>query len=96
MLQDGGVPPTAILRERSSLDTRGNALEAARLLTPRGIHEVVVVTCTWHLPRATMLFERAGLRVVDGVGAPPPNPTRMARVWWTARERLSMWKDALS
>lgn len=95
MLSDGGVPESAILRERRSLDTHENASFAARLLSPRGVREVVVVTCSWHLPRATRLFARAGLRVVAGVGAPPPDPSRLARAWWAARERVSLWKDLL-
>lgn len=94
MLEDGGVPREAILREGTSLDTRTNAIEAARLLSPRGVSDVVVVTCSWHLPRAARLFERAGLRVVDGVGAKPPHPTLLKRAWWAARERVSTWKDA--
>jgi len=93
MLVDGGVPVEAIVRERASLDTHENAMNAARILSARGLREVVVVTCSWHLPRATKLFERAGLRVVEGVGAPPPEPTLLQRAWWTARERVSLWKD---
>lgn len=92
MLEDGGVPATAIVRERASRDTRGNARHAAELLRARGVEDVIVVTCSWHLPRATRLFERAGLRVVAGIGAPPPNPTLAKRLWWAARERLSTWK----
>ncbi len=93
MLVDGGVPEAAIVRERLSLDTHQNATQAARVLAARGVSEVVVVTCTWHLPRATALFERAGLRVVQAIGAPPPEPTLLQRAWWTARERVSLWKD---
>lgn len=93
MLRDGGVDDDAILRERTSVDTHENARHAARILEARGVRDVVLVTCSWHLPRATMLFERAGLRVVDRVGAPPPDPTRLARAWWTIRERISSWKD---
>jgi uncharacterized SAM-binding protein YcdF (DUF218 family) len=93
MLRDGGVPEEAILRERASLDTHQNATNAARLLASRGVRDVVVVTCSWHVPRATKLFQRAGLRVVDSVGAPPPNPTLLSRAWWSARERVSTWKD---
>jgi len=93
MLVDGGVPGDAIVRERASRDTHENATHAARILAARGLNEVVVVTCSWHLPRATTLFARAGLRVVDGVGAPPPEPTLLQRAWWTARERVSLWKD---
>ncbi|MDF2695809.1 MAG: putative rane protein, partial [Labilithrix sp.] len=95
MLEDGGVPKSAILRERSSLDTNQNAIYAAKLLAERNLREVILVTCSWHLPRATRLFERAGLCVVQGVGAPPPNPTLLARAWWTARETVSSLKDAL-
>jgi uncharacterized SAM-binding protein YcdF (DUF218 family) len=93
MLRDGGIPDAAILRERGSLDTYGNAVGAARILSAHQVSEVVVVTCSWHLPRATWLFERAGLRVVEGVGAPPPDPSLLARTWWAARERVAAWKD---
>ncbi len=95
MLAESGVPREAIVCERTSLDTRGNARYAAEVLSARDVHEVVVVTCTWHLPRATRLFERAGLRVVEGIGAPPPHPTLAARLWWATRERLATLKEAL-
>lgn len=94
-LEDGGVPAEVIVRERSSLDTRGNARHAAELLAQKGIRDVALVTCTWHLPRAERLFERAGLRVIDRIGAPPPNPTAFERLYWAVRERLSTWKDVL-
>lgn len=93
MLVDGGVPKDTILRERTSLDTYQNATHTAQLLSAKGMNAVVVVTCSWHVPRATMLFERAGLRVVEGVGAPPPEPTLLKQAWWTARERIALWKD---
>lgn len=94
-LAGAGVSEAAIVRERGSRDTHENAVGAKRLLDDRGIREVIVVTCTWHLPRATMLFRRAGLAVIDAVGAPPPSPTLLQRVYWRARERVSLWKDLL-
>lgn len=93
MLADGGIPDDAILRERTSRDTRENALHAKKLLDARGVTKIVLVTCSWHLPRATKLFARAGLRVVEGVGAPPPNPSLLAGLWWTTRERISSLQD---
>lgn len=93
MLRDGGVPEDAIVRERTSTDTHQNAVNAARLLSERGVRDVILVTCSWHLPRATRLFERAGLRVAEAVGAPPPNPSLLARLWWTTRERISSLQD---
>lgn len=90
----GGVPAAAIVRERCSLDTRDNARFAAALLRRRGLSKVVLVTCTWHLPRATALFEAAGLEV-EGVGVEPPSSTVLQRFYWRHRERVSAWKDAL-
>lgn len=94
LLVAGGVPDDAIVRERRSLDTRQNARFAAELLGPRDVDDVLVVTCSWHLPRALRLFRDAGLRA-SGLGVDPPNASRLARTYWAARERVSSWKDTL-
>ena len=93
MLREGGVPPDAIVRERCSLDTRDNARFAAAMLGRRGIGRVLLVTCTWHLPRAERAFRAAGLEV-EGIGVDPPEPTLLQRLYWRQRERLSSWNDA--
>jgi uncharacterized SAM-binding protein YcdF (DUF218 family) len=93
MLEEGGVPSGAIVRERASLDTFENAACAASILGARGVRDVVLVTCSWHLPRATRHFRRAGL-AVEGLGVAPPDPTRLQRAYWTVREALSTLKDA--
>jgi uncharacterized SAM-binding protein YcdF (DUF218 family) len=93
MLRDGGVPPDAIVRERCSLDTRDNARFAAAMLGRRGIGRVLLVTCTWHLPRAERAFRAAGLDV-EGIGVDPPQPSLLQRLYWRQRERLSSWNDA--
>ncbi len=88
----GGVAEAAIVRERCSLDTRDNARFAAALLRSRGLSRVIVVTCTWHLPRAERAFRAAGLDV-DGVAVPPPSATWLERLYRQQRERLSSWND---
>lgn len=90
LLQENGVDPSKITKERESHDTFENALEAKKIL---GDKPVVLVTCSWHLRRARLLFERAGIRVVGTVGAPPKAPGLLRRVWWYGRERVSTWKD---
>ena len=89
MLREGGVPEEAIVRERASRDTRENALFAARILRARGHSTVTIVTCSWHLPRATRLFEAAGLHVISGIGVPPPDAGMLRRAYWFARERVA-------
>ena len=93
LLQQGGVPGDAIVCEHRSRDTFENAMFAARILGERGISRVVVVTCTWHVPRARSAFARAGLVVVEAFGAAPPDPGVAQRAFWHARERLASLKD---
>lgn len=88
----GGVPAASVVRERCSLDTRDNARFAATLLTRRGLSRVVLVTCSWHLPRAERAFRAAGLEV-EGVGVEPPPSTWLQRLYRQERERLSSWND---
>ena len=92
ILVQNGIPEEAIVRERCSLDTRDNARFAASLLGRRGLGGVLLVTCTWHLPRAERLFRTAGL-AVEGLGVEPPDPTLRQRAYWHARELLSSWND---
>ncbi len=93
ILRAGGVPNDAIVRERCSFDTRDNARFAAALLRRRGIRSVVVVTCSWHVPRAARLFRAAGLDVEEA-GVDPPDATTARRAYWWMREMLTSWKDA--
>jgi uncharacterized SAM-binding protein YcdF (DUF218 family) len=93
LLEEAGVPAEKIVRERCSLDTFENAKFAAELLRRRGIEHVVVVTCAWHLARATALFRRAGLEV-EGAAVEPPPTSVVRRAYWRVREALSSAKDA--
>lgn len=61
--------------EPRSVDTFTNALESARILKAEGIERVFLVTHAWHIPRARLSFEHAGLHVV-------PAPTGFATYDW--------------
>jgi uncharacterized SAM-binding protein YcdF (DUF218 family) len=74
-----GVPEAALLVETESRDTAGNARQSARLLGARGGHSVLLVSDRVHLPRATLLFRLAGLRVTTWAAPGPPSTWREIR-----------------
>ncbi len=56
--------------ERESSNTYENASNSEKLLSERGISTVYLVTHSWHMRRAVLVFEEVGLNVI-------PAPTRM-------------------
>jgi uncharacterized SAM-binding protein YcdF (DUF218 family) len=68
-----GVPEAALLIEPGSRDTVENARETARLLRPRGLYVIFLVSDRAHLLRAALLFRFAGLRIAGCAGVPAPS-----------------------
>ena len=58
-----GVPRESIWLERESDSTRENAAFSAKLLLPRGIRRIVLVTEAYHMRRAERDFRNAGFDV---------------------------------
>jgi uncharacterized SAM-binding protein YcdF (DUF218 family) len=73
-----GVPERALIVEPRSRNTFENARETARLLAARGLVSVLLVSDRVHLPRAALLFRRAGLKIVGRAAAAPPALLREA------------------
>jgi uncharacterized SAM-binding protein YcdF (DUF218 family) len=64
MLRFLGVPAEAILEERASRNTWENAVEAHRLLEPRAMRRILLVTSAMHMPRAAGMFRHVGFEVL--------------------------------
>jgi uncharacterized SAM-binding protein YcdF (DUF218 family) len=62
-LAAAGVPPEALILEERSASTEENAAFTAAILRARGWRSAIVVSDGYHLLRATLMFERAGVVV---------------------------------
>ncbi|HET8540444.1 MAG TPA: YdcF family protein [Anaeromyxobacter sp.] len=60
-LAQWGVPPDRIAVERTSRNTRENAIESSRLAAARGWRTLLLVTSAAHMPRAQSCFKAVGL-----------------------------------
>ena len=69
--QDFGVPVR--WSENRSLNTLGNARLSREILARENITRILLVTHSWHIPRARLAFEHAGFSVI---AAPTIHSTR--------------------
>jgi uncharacterized SAM-binding protein YcdF (DUF218 family) len=74
VLEEWGVPESAILVETRSKNTAENGTFSRDLLASRGIHRALLVTSAFHMPRALASFRKAGLDV-------SPSPTDYLTGW---------------
>jgi uncharacterized SAM-binding protein YcdF (DUF218 family) len=77
VVEQHGVPASAIVLEERSLSTEENAIESAAIMRARGWSSAVIVSDDFHLFRAHWLFEQQGVRAYmspaqitsdDGIG----------------------------
>jgi uncharacterized SAM-binding protein YcdF (DUF218 family) len=68
------MPSVAILTETESVNTATGAEALARMLHPRGIKRILLVSDAFHIPRAQAAFHRVGFEVL-----PAPTSTGLER-----------------
>lgn len=78
-----------------SRDTRENALRTAQLLQREGIRRVALVSHAWHLPRATLEFQRAGFEVLPAPTDLPLTTERPAVEWMPSAKALGLSRQVL-
>ena len=68
--------------ESRSADTRENAMATVSMLADQGVHEIVIVTQAWHMPRAQRAFESAAAVWAGRTGKPAPVITPAPMGFW--------------
>jgi len=89
-LQADGVPAAAIQQEDQSRDTIQNIHNSRVILRAHGWQTVILVTEPYHIKRATLIAQDAGLTVY-------PSPAQDSLSWQDADlRRVKLGKDMLS
>lgn len=83
LLEEWGIPASAVGVEEDSIDTREDALFSYRILSARGIRRVVLVTSATHIPRAAGAFRKVGFEVI-----PAPADFRSG---WEGSNPILLW-----
>jgi uncharacterized SAM-binding protein YcdF (DUF218 family) len=89
------VPAETILPVASGYTTREEAMQMARLLQPRGVRKILLVTDVQHMIRAKALFERVGFQVLpapalEGSGSAEGPRGRLDLFYWTLSELVAL------
>jgi uncharacterized SAM-binding protein YcdF (DUF218 family) len=64
-LAELGVPASKIIPEVRARDTMENASYTAKLCADKGCKKIILVTSAFHMPRAVLLFRRAGFAGIE-------------------------------
>jgi uncharacterized SAM-binding protein YcdF (DUF218 family) len=64
LVNDLGVPPTALIEEPDSLNTYENAINVQKIMATRNIKRVLLVTSAFHMPRSLRIFRKLKMEVI--------------------------------
>ena len=77
LLKMMGVPRQAMWLEPDSRNTYENAVNTRKVLEPKGIRRIILVTSAAHMPRSVALFEKQGFDVI-----PAPTDFTITQEGW--------------
>jgi uncharacterized SAM-binding protein YcdF (DUF218 family) len=83
-----GVPESVLVLEERSHSTQDNARFTAELADQLGVRCILLVTSSVHMPRASLLFEAAGLEVVEFPAPVPYSSDGWLDGWLPSRSAL--------
>lgn len=83
-----GVPEVDLVLEPEARNTRQNAAKAAAIMARQGWGRALLVTDSFHMPRARLLFRARGVEVISAPAADAPK-----RLWPWLREAGALARD---
>jgi uncharacterized SAM-binding protein YcdF (DUF218 family) len=85
-----GVPADAMQLESTSTNTHENAAFSAAMLKREKRVRILLVTSSFHMPRAAAAFTKQGLQVIPAPAYDPIYPTWQTHPWWPERSALRL------
>ncbi len=94
LARDAGAPEKALVRERRSCNTFENIIYAQLIMESRGWKHPLVVTDSFHLPRALFIFRHTGMPAAGAAARGRGGEGRLR--WWGhyAREAAAFARSA--
>jgi uncharacterized SAM-binding protein YcdF (DUF218 family) len=90
-LEEGGVPPEAIVEESQANNTIQNIRYSSDIMRERGWRNAVLVTEPYHINRAALIARDFGLEVYPSPAVDSPNWTNFGpRVYNLGRDSVSL------
>jgi uncharacterized SAM-binding protein YcdF (DUF218 family) len=96
LLQEVGIPASALSGEECSQSTTENGLFTMAILRPQGIHKILLITDPPHLLRSLLIFRTAGFTVIPHASPLPAQWGTKQRLLTVVREYAALAKYALS
>ena len=97
ILADWGIPEDAIMVETKSRNTHQNAIYSFETLKGQGVDRILLVTGSFHMPRASAVFRHVGFEVIPSPSNVSVTDYRRPKLidWWPSLGNLGQAKAVI-
>ena len=97
ILADWGIPEDAIMVETNSRNTHQNAIYSFETLKAQGVDRILLVTGSFHMPRAAAVFRHVGFEVIPSPSNFSVTDYRRPKLidWWPSLGNLAQAKAVI-
>ena len=97
ILADWGIPEDAMMVETKSRNTHQNAIHSLETLEAKGVDRILLVTGSFHMPRAAAVFRHVGFEVIPSPSNFSVTDYRRPKLidWWPSLGNLGQAKAVI-